>query len=47
MVPPRPESKDSEFDQSVLCQLEGGQAIARVAYDFDMRVNGFAIIPAK
>jgi hypothetical protein len=28
----------------VLCQLQGGKAIVRVACDSDMKVNGFAIV---
>jgi ACT domain-containing protein len=31
----------------VLCQVQGGKAIVRVAYDSDMKVNGFAIVPGK
>ena len=31
----------------VLCQLQGRRANVRVGYDFDMKVNGFSIVPAK
>ena len=42
------ETKDRDLDVvDVLCQLQGGKATVRVAYDFDLKVNGFAIIPAK
>jgi hypothetical protein len=42
------ESKDRDLDiVDVLCELQGGKATVRVAYDFDMKVNGFAIVPAK
>ena len=42
------QTKDRDLDiVDVLCQLQGGRATVRVAYDFDMKVNGFAITPAK
>lgn len=42
------ETKDRDLDiVDVLCQLQGGRATVRVAYDFDMKVNGFVIVPAK
>ena len=42
------ETKDRDLDiVDVLCQLQGGRATVRVAYDFDMKVNGFAIMPAR
>jgi hypothetical protein len=40
--------KDRDLDfVDVRCQMEGGKVIIRVAYDSDMKVNGFAIIPGK
>jgi hypothetical protein len=32
---------------NVLCQLEGGKAIVRIAYGPDMEINGFMIVPGK
>lgn len=40
--------KNSDLDLvDVLCQLQGGKAIVRVAYDYDMKINGFVIMPSK
>jgi hypothetical protein len=40
--------KDRDLDVvDVLCQLQGGKAILKVAYDADMKINGFVIMPGK
>jgi Protein of unknown function (DUF3887) len=40
--------KDRDLDiVDVLCELQGGKVIIRVAYDPDMKVNGFAVMPGK
>jgi alpha/beta superfamily hydrolase len=41
-------TKNRDLDVvDVLCQLQGGKAMVRVAYDPDMKVNGFWIMPSK
>jgi Protein of unknown function (DUF3887) len=40
--------KDQNLDfVDVLCQLEASRAVVRIAYDPDMKINGFMIVPAK
>jgi hypothetical protein len=40
--------KDRDLDVvDVLCQLQGGKAILKVAYDADMKINGLVIMPGK
>lgn len=41
-------SKDRDLDVvDVRCQLQGGKVVLRVAYDPDMRINGFFVLPSK
>lgn len=41
-------SKDRDLDiVDVICQLQGGKVIGRVAYDPDMRINQFFVQPSK
>jgi len=40
--------KNQDLDVvDVLCQLQGGSAIIRVAHDPNMEINGFVIMPGK
>jgi hypothetical protein len=42
------ETKDPNLDiVDVLCQLQGGKATIRIAYDFDMKVAGFLVLPSQ
>jgi hypothetical protein len=41
-------AKNRDLDiVDVLCQLQGGRAVIRVAYDPDMQINGFVILPGS
>lgn len=41
-------SKDRDLDiVDVVCQLQGGKVVLRVAYDPDMKINGFVVLPSK
>lgn len=40
--------KDRDLDVvDVHCTLQGGKAIVRVVFDFDMKINGFMVLPGK
>jgi hypothetical protein len=41
-------SKDRDLDiVDVVCQLQGGKVVLRVAYDPDMKINALVVVPSK